>query len=127
MSKKAIVLLLSIAFLAASILYSYSAKKEYIKAKEEISQQAQEIKKTIALKKLWSAKGLKKKIENILKSIPNKRVNFKRKSVDLVANNLSYRELNYLLNKFASMPLQFQKLQINKVGSNFNLECLCEW
>ncbi len=127
MSKKSIILLIGLIFLVASIFYDIKAKKEYIKNKEELTQEVREVKNIIALKNLWSAKALKSKIKSSLNTISNKKLTFKRRGVELVANNLSYRELNHILNKFASMPLQFKKLDIKKVGSNFNLECLCEW
>ncbi len=127
MSKKAIIILASVVFLVASIAYDFYAKQEFLKHKESVSKEMVEVENIIALKKLWSATGLKKKIERVINSLPDKRVKFKRKSFELVANNLSYKELNHALNKFASMPLRFKKLHIKKVGNNFNLECLCEW
>jgi len=127
MNKKMIILVASLFFLLASIAYELYTKQEYLKIKEELKQESYEIKNIIALKKLWSTKKLRDKIDKILAEIPNKKVKFKRKSFELVAQNLSYRELNFALNKFASIPLQFKKLNIKKVGENFNLECLCEW
>ncbi len=127
MSIKNIILIFSIILLVASILFSFNTKKNYFKTKEEILRESKDIKETIALKKLWDAKGLKSKIEKVINKIPNKKVHFKRKSFEFSATNLNYRDLNHILNKFASMPLEFKKLNIKKVGSNFNLECLCEW
>lgn len=129
-SKNAIAIGLSALFLIASVAYSMSMKKSYIKSTQEAKVQGSEIERVASLQKLWSAKGEIKKINSILKSVPeNKKVgiNVKRSKASLNFTELTDRELNKILTKLAMQPLQFKKLKIKRSGENYSLECLCVW
>ena len=130
MSKSGLYIIVALIFLIASILFSFTQKKEYYKSLELVKQERQELEKTIALKELWSAKGIKSKMEKILNSIPKaKKVNYKYKRgrVEFKLNSLTDKEINRVLSKLAKMPIQFKKLLITRSGDNFILECLCVW
>jgi len=122
-----LIVLASILFLIGSIIFSNSAKKDYITQSQTIKQEVEEVLQTKDLQKLWRVTGIKTKLEKALANFKNKSLKIDRKKATLSANDLNYNELNKMLNKLASLPLQFRDLTINKIGEKFNLECVCVW
>jgi len=117
-------------FLIASIAYSVAMKKSYEENLKETKTQISAIKSVAALQKLWSAKGEIRKLNSILKVIPNSKkvgINIKRSKATLNFVNLTDRELNKILTKLAMQPLRFKKLKISRNGEKYSMECLCVW
>jgi len=126
-NKGSLIVIASLIFLALSVLFSYNAKKQFIQENKRVKEEIVELKQTQDLQKLWRATGMKSKINRALASFKPIDLKIERKKVTLKANNLNYTKLNKMLNKLASLPLQFQELKVDKKGDNFNLECKCVW
>ena len=126
-NKGSLIVIASLIFLALSVLFSYNAKKQFIQENKRVKEEIVELKQTQDLQKLWRAKGMKSKINRALASFKPIDLKIERKKATLKANNLNYTKLNKMLNKLASLPLQFQELKVDKNGDNFNLECKCVW
>ena len=129
-SKNFIALGVGVLFLAGSIAYSITMKNNYIKSVQEVKAQVSEIESVASLQKLWSAKGEIKKINSILKAIPNAKkvgIDIKRSKASLNFVNLTDKELNRILTKLAMQPIQFKKLKISRSGEKYSMECLCVW
>jgi len=129
MNKNTIIIALSTLFLIGAVAFSYIQKQNFFKELEDIKVQKQEIEQTIALQKLWKAKKVKSKIESALSFLKNDQKYLKIDKNKAVVNlaNLNEKELNRVLSKLASMPIQLKNLDIKKVGNNFTLECKCVW
>ena len=129
-SKNVIALGFGTLFLAGSIAYSISMKNSYIKSVQEVNAKVSEIESVAALQKLWSAKGEIKKINSILKALPDAKkvgIDIKRSKASLNFVNLTDKELNRILTKLAMQPVRFQKLKISRSGEKYSMECLCVW
>ena len=129
-SKNFIALGVGVLFLAGSIAYSITMKNNYIKSVQEVKAQVSEIESVASLQKLWSAKGEIKKINSILKAIPNAKkvgIDIKRSKASLNFVNLTDKELNRILTKLAMQPIQFKKFKISRSGEKYSMECLCVW
>ena len=126
-NRGSLIVIAGVLFLALSAFFSYSAKKEYIKESKRVKQEIVELKETKDLQRLWRAKGMKSKLNKALAGFSSKDLKIERKKATLKATNLNYTQLNKMLNKLASLPLQFKDLRVDKKGDNFNLECKCVW
>lgn len=129
MNKNLILLTISLIFLIGSIAFSFTQKKEFANSLERVKKDTLEVNSVASLQQLWKAKGVKSKIEKILKPIASskKSLLFKRSKVEIKLKNLSDRELNRVLTKLAMLPISFRKLQVVRKGEQFSLECLCVW
>ena len=129
MNKNLILLTISLIFLIGSIAFSFTQKKEFANSLERVKKDTLEVNSVASLQQLWKAKGVKSKIEKILKPIASskKSLLFKRSKVEIKLKNLSDRELNRVLTKLAMLPISFRKLQVVRRGEQFSLECLCVW
>ena len=130
MSRSRIVTLLAILFVVAGIFFAVYEKREYTKRLEEIKQESAEVKKIVALKTLWSAKGMQKRLKTLFSRVPKEkieRLKLERNKADIKINSLDEKEINYLLTKLAMLPLSFKKLTVAKSGNQFILETLCVW
>jgi len=127
LSKSSLLIVGSIIFLALSALFSYNAKSNFLEESKRVKAEIVELKETKDLQKLWQAKGMKSKLEKALNSFKTKNIRVDRKKAVISAANLTDLELNKMLNKLASLPVQFKELKIDKSDKNFNLECKCVW
>jgi len=129
-AKDTLLIMLSALILLAAIIFDISAKNGYKNRVKELRVESKEIREVASLQRLWGAKGIKSKLDRVLRVIPNSKrkvVNIKRTKAQLSFVNLTDKELNRLLGKLASLPLRFKTLSVNRVNENFNLECLCVW
>ena len=130
MSKNYIYIIVASLFLIASILFSFMQKKEYKNSLNSIKQERLEIQKIASLKELWSAKGMKSKLEKILNIIPKSKretLLIKRSRAEFKLNSLTDAEINRVLSKLAKLPLQFKNLLITRSGDQFIMESKCVW
>ncbi len=129
MNKNLIAILIGVFLLFVGVGYNFYIKSYYQKEVKNIDNKIDEIKYIKDLKRVWSAKGIKTKINKALNSIANsnKKVEIKRSRAHIVLKNLNERSLNSALGKLASLPLNFKELTINKNGDKFGLECKCDW
>ena len=88
-----------------------------------------EIKEVVALKKIWSDKKTSKKVEKLQTLIPASKVKWSNKSKKVTANykSLTATELNTLVTKILNLPVEIQKLKIQKIASSYDVEFKCKW
>ncbi len=88
-----------------------------------------EIKEVIALKKIWSDKKTSKKVDKLQALIPASKVKWSNKSKKVTASykSLTATELNKLVTKILNLPVEIQKLKIQKIASSYDVEFKCKW
>jgi len=87
------------------------------------------IKEVIALKKIWADKKTTKNVEKLQTLIPISKVQWSSKSKKVTASykGLSAKELNKLVTKILNLPVEIQKLKIQKIASSYDVEFKCKW
>ncbi|MGB5506164.1 MAG: hypothetical protein WBM70_05695 [Sulfurovum sp.] len=95
----------------------------------ESSRSVDEIKEVIALQKIWSDKKTTKKVSKLQTIIPAHKVkwNSKNKKVTATYKGLTTSELNSLVTKILNLPIEIQKLSIQKLASSYDVEFKCKW
>ncbi len=123
-----------IALLALLLMFSaYSYKTVQVFTQTETMAESkrsiEEIKEVVALKKVWSDNKTSKNVDKLQTLIPASKVKWSNKSKKVTANykGLSARELNKLVTKILNLPVEIQKLKIQKIASNYDVEFKCKW
>ena len=102
------------------MLGAYGYKTGHISSQSETIAGAKhsvgEIKEVISLQKIWSDKKTGKKVEKLQALIPASKVKWSNKSKKVTA---SYKSLN--------LPVEIQKLKIQKMASSYDVEFKCKW
>jgi len=102
--------------LEASLLHSQTA--------------ARQITETKTLQKVWSTKGLKKKVANLHNIVSPSKIktfNQTKKKLTVRLENLTGKELNAITTRFASLPVQIRELVIGRSEDQYTLRCVCTW
>ena len=88
-----------------------------------------EIKEVSALKKIWSDKKTSQKVKKLQMLIPSSKVKWSNKSKKVTASykSLTAAELNTLVTKILNLPVEIQKLKIQKIASSYDVEFKCKW
>jgi len=130
MSRSRLIIIVAILFLAAGVFFAYYQRWEYAKRLEVIKQESATLNKIAALKSLWAAKGMQKRLHTLFNRVPKEkieRLKITRNKADIKIVFLDEKEINYLITKLAMLPLSFKKLTITRSGNQFTLETLCVW
>jgi len=117
-------------FALAGYLYQASNRNRLETSLTEASVASRQITETQTLKKVWSTKGLKKKVTALRSTLPSAKVQtFEVKKQKLSAHftGLTSQELNGITSKIASLPVRLETLQIARSGNTYNVECQCRW
>ncbi len=91
---------------------------------------AREIKETKVLQKVWSTKGIKRKIaqfKSLLPSIKVKKFDQEKNKLDAEFIELTGKELNQISTSVASTPVHIEELAISRSGDKYNMRCRCTW
>ena len=115
------------------MLGAYGYKTGHISSQSESIAGAKhsvgEIKEVIALQKIWSDKKTAKKVEKLQTLIPASKVKWSNKNKKVTASykRLTATELNRLITKILNLPVEIQKLKIQKIASSYDVEFKCKW
>jgi len=119
------------AFLLMFIGYGY--KSAHVSSQTEtmssMKHSVGEIKEVIALQKIWADKKTTNKVKKLQTLIPASKVKWSSKSKKVTAayKGLSATELNKLVTKILNLPVEIQKLKIQKIASSYDVEFKCKW
>lgn len=124
-------LIVLLAFLLMFSAYSYKTVQVFTQTKTmvESKRSIEEIKEVVALKKVWSDNKTSKNVDKLQTLIPASKVKWSNKSKKVTASyqGLSARELNKLVTKILNLPVEIQKLKIQKIASTYDVEFKCKW
>ncbi len=89
----------------------------------------EEIQEVVSLKKIWADPKTSKKVEKLQMLVPASKVKWSNKNKKVTASykNLTATELNTLVTKILNVPVEIQKLKIQKVASSYDVEFKCKW
>jgi len=109
--------------------YKYAQISSQAETMAGAKQSVGEIKEVIALKKIWSDKKTSKKVDKLQTLIPASKVKWSNKSKKVTASykSLTATELNTLVTKILNLPVEIQKLKIQKIASSYDVEFKCKW
>ena len=124
-------LIVGLAFMLMLMAFFY--KNAQISSQAEqlftMKQEVRDFKEIIAYKRVWGDKGLSKKIDKLQTIVPASKITWSKKGKKLTArySGLTPKELNKMMTKLMSLPVQIAGLDIARVGENYNVECKCKW
>ena len=120
-----------IAFIFMLVAYGYKTAQVSSQAQSiaEAKHSVAEIQEVVSLKKIWTDTKTGKKVEKLQTLVPSSKIKWSNKNKKVTANykNLTARELNTLVTKILNVPVEIEKLKIQKVASSYNVEFKCKW
>lgn len=126
-----LLLVLAVGAALAAFFFKTVQNKRTQQHRERTEIALSQIQETIALEKLWRNNSQKKALIAIKSSLPAdkiKKFHIERTKASIGLSKLSGKELNHLLSRFFSLPLQFKSLNIERHKNEvYTLECLCTW
>jgi hypothetical protein len=121
----AVVLLTILAF-----FYRYKEVRNYQSLQQETQTTLSQIREITDLKRIWSTKGLRTKLDRLKGVVPA--TSFKVFSIEqhkahLRAEGLDGLHLNRLLSRIGSLPVAILSLKVQRQGDRYTMECRCKW
>jgi len=124
-----LIVALAFVLMLGTYLYKHNQVTTQAKQAQEVKQSVEELKEVISLQKIWADKKTSNKVTALEKLIPASKVKWSNKSKKVTASYsaLSSNELNKLITKILNLPVVVTLLDIQKNGSNYNVEFKCKW
>jgi hypothetical protein len=123
-----------IVFIAFVLMLSgYLYKNTQISSQRDMMEQTNrsiaEVKEVVALQKIWSDKKITQKVDKLEELISVNKVKWssKNKKVTATYKGLTTTELNTLVTKILNLPVEIQKLDIQKSAAAYDVEFKCKW
>jgi len=124
-----LIVLIAFVLMLGSYLYKNVQISSQSQTSAKASSSVSELKEVIALQKIWSDKKTTKKVNKLQTIIPENKVKWSSKNKKVTASykGLSSSELNNLVTKILNLPVEIQKLKIQKLASSYDVEFKCKW
>ena len=124
-----LIALMAFVLMFGGYVYKNTQVSSQLKTMNAASYSVGEVKEVIALKKIWSDKKTTKKVDKLQTLIPADKVKWgnKNKKVTATYKGLTASELNKLVTKILNLPIEIQKLKIEKLATSYDVEFKCKW
>ena len=125
-----LIVLLALAVLLGGFLYQRSMSRKLDDSLARSKSAARQITEAKILQKVWSSKGLKKKIAALKNAVSAGKVkSFDQNKKKLVASfaGLTGQELNTLSTELASLPVHIQEFAVTRSGTQYDVRYTCTW
>jgi hypothetical protein len=124
-----LIALIAFVLMFSGYVYKNTQVSSQLKTMNAASYSVGEVKEVIALKKIWSDKKTTKKVDKLQTLIPADKVKWsnKNKKVTATYKGLTASELNKLVTKILNLPIEIQKLKIEKLATSYDVEFKCKW
>ena len=124
-----LIVLAAVVLMLFAYMYKHSQVTSQAQHAQTTKHSIEELKEVIALKKVWAGKKTTKKITKLKTLIPASKVKWSKKSKKVTAayTGLSANELNKLTTSILNLPVVVRLLDVEKTGSNYNVEFKCKW
>ena len=124
-----LIALIAFVFMLAAYGYKTAQVSSQAQSIAEAKHFVAEIQEVVSLKKIWADTKTGKKVEKLQTLVPASKIKWSNKNKKVTASykNLTARELNTLVTKILNVPVEIQKLKIQKVASSYDVEFKCKW
>jgi hypothetical protein len=123
------IVLIAFVLMLGGYLYKNMQISTQSEAAAYASRSVAELKEVIALQKIWSDKKTTLKVDRLQTIIPGDKIKWssKNKKVKASYKGLTSSELNTLVTKILNLPVEIQKLKIQKSTTSYDVEFKCKW
>lgn len=124
-----VIVFIALLLMLSGYLYKNTQITSQSESMAKASRSIGEIKEVIALQKIWSDQRITQKVNKLQGLISEDKVtwNSQNKKVAATYQGLTVSELNTLVTKILNVPVEIQKLNIQKMASTYNVEFKCKW
>ncbi len=124
-----LIVLISFVLMLSGYLYKNAQISSQAEMMVHSSRSIGEVKEVVALQKIWSDKKITQKVDKLQEVIPSNKVKWDSKSKKVTATykGLTTTELNTLVTKILNLPVEIQKLEIQKLANSYDMEFKCKW
>ena len=125
-----LIVLGALLFALAGYLYQSTSRAQLAASLAESGTASRQVTETQTLEKVWSTKGLKKKVDALRSTLPKAKIQtFELGKQKLSAHftGLTSQELNGITSQIASLPVHIESMQIARSGNTYTVECQCRW
>jgi len=127
--KHELILVVMILFAAAAFFYKSSQHAAMASGNQKMAQEIAIVEEVASLQKIWADKRIPKKLETIRSIVSSSKIQWQKKGRKLAIyfRGLSPSEVNKVVTKLLNIPIQIEKVKVEKNGETYTMEIRCKW
>jgi len=124
-----LIVLIAFVFMLGAYGYKTAQVSSQAQSLASAKHSVEEIQEVISLKRIWADTKISKKVEKLQTLVPASKIKWSSQNKKVTASykNLTATELNTLVTKILNVPVEIEKLKIQKVASSYDVEFKCKW
>ena len=124
-----IILALVAVFAVSSFAYKSKMHHAIALENQRMAQEIAVMQETASLKKIWGDKRISSKLDAVRKTVPSSKLTWNKRGKKLTAvfSDLQPKEVNRVVSKLLNIPIQIERLSVEKKGETYNVEIRCKW
>ncbi len=124
-----LIVLIAFVFMLGAYGYKTAQVSSQAQSLAVAKHSVEEIQEVISLQRIWADTKISKKVEKLQTLVPASKIKWSSQNKKVTASykNLTATELNTLVTKILNVPVEIEKLKIQKVASSYDVEFKCKW
>lgn len=124
-----LIVLAALLLFAGGWFYKHQRAAQALQGARQTAQEIAELKRVIALKKLWGDIRIAKKVDSLKTIVSPSKITWQKqpKKLHTVFSGLNAQELNRVTTKILNLPVEIKLLKVRKQGNTYHMECICKW
>ncbi len=124
-----LIVLIAFVFMLGAYGYKTAQVSSQAQSLASAKHSVEEIQEVISLQRIWADTKISKKVEKLQTLVPASKIKWSSQNKKVTASykNLTATELNTLVTKILNVPVEIEKLKIQKVASSYDVEFKCKW
>lgn len=127
--KNEIMVIAAVLFAVSALGYKHMQRTSAYEQKHQLLQEIETFQKVASLKQQWNAGDTHKKLDAVHTMFANSVLFWKKQGRKLSASfgGLSAKQLGTLMTKLFNIPVQIDRIHIEKKGDTYQMEFSCKW
>lgn len=127
--KNEIVVIVAILFAVSAFGYKYIQRAAAYEQKHQLLREIETFQEVASLKQRWTAGDIQKKLDAVHTMFTDSVLSWKKQGKKLSASfaGVNAKRLGTLMTRLFNIPVQIERIHIEKKGDTYQMEFACKW
>lgn len=127
--KNEIIVIAAALFAVSALGYKHMQRMSVYEQKQQLIREIETFQEIISLKQRWKAGDIYRKLDALHTMFANRVLSWKKQGRKLSASfgEVSAKQLGTIMTKLLNIPVQIDRIHIEKKGDTYQMEFTCKW
>lgn len=127
--KNEIIVIVAALFAVSALGYKYMQRTSAYEQKQQLLREIETFQEVVSLRQRWKAGDIHRKLDALHTMFANRVLSWKKQGRKLSASfgGISAKQLGTIMTKLLNIPVQIDRIHIEKEGDTYQMEFTCKW